>query len=101
MCVRVLQAAEGDTAAKREEVTGRWGKLHNKEFHKLYSSADSVLFCCSLCSMPLFHYAKWLYFALHLRGVAFKFPEWCIVTLASLFFHLKRLCVIVSFLIFV
>jgi hypothetical protein len=86
---------------KREQVTGRWRKLHNGELHDLYSPAESVSFCCGLCIMPLFHYANGLYFALHLRGVAIKFGEWCTVSLASLLFHLMHLCMTVSFPIFV
>jgi hypothetical protein len=27
---------------KREEVTGKWRKLHNRELHNLYSSPDII-----------------------------------------------------------
>jgi hypothetical protein len=27
---------------KRDEVTGGWGKLHNEELHKLYSSPNII-----------------------------------------------------------
>jgi hypothetical protein len=30
------------TGPKRDEVTGKWRKLHNEEFHNLYSSPDII-----------------------------------------------------------
>ena len=36
---RVLRRIFGP---KRDEVTGEWGKLHNEEFHDLYSSPSIV-----------------------------------------------------------
>jgi hypothetical protein len=36
---RVLRRIFGP---KRDEVTGDWGKLHNKELHKLYSSPSII-----------------------------------------------------------
>jgi hypothetical protein len=36
---RVLRRIFG---AKRDEVTGEWGKLHNEDFHVLYSSPATV-----------------------------------------------------------
>jgi hypothetical protein len=38
-CSRVLRIILGP---KRQEVPGRWRKLHNEEFHNLYFSADVV-----------------------------------------------------------
>jgi hypothetical protein len=36
---RVLRGVFGP---KREEVTGRWGKLHDEELHNLYSSRNII-----------------------------------------------------------
>jgi hypothetical protein len=36
---RVLRRIFGP---KRDEVTGKWRKLHNKEFHDLYSSPSII-----------------------------------------------------------
>jgi hypothetical protein len=36
---RVLRRIFGP---KRDEILGGWGKLHNEEFHNLYSSLDTV-----------------------------------------------------------
>jgi hypothetical protein len=36
---RVLRRIFGP---KRDEVTGEWRKLHNEEFHNLYSSPDII-----------------------------------------------------------
>jgi hypothetical protein len=36
---RVLK---GIFAPKRDDITGEWGKLHNKELHDLYSSPNIV-----------------------------------------------------------
>jgi hypothetical protein len=36
---RVLRKIFGP---KRDEVTGEWRKLHNEEFHNLYSSPDII-----------------------------------------------------------
>ena len=29
--------------AKKDDITGEWGKLHNAELHELYSSPDLIM----------------------------------------------------------
>jgi hypothetical protein len=42
---RVLRRIFG---LKRDEVTGGWGKLHNEEFHDLYSSRSIIIMIKSM-----------------------------------------------------
>jgi hypothetical protein len=36
------QGAEGNMWTERDEITGRWRKLHSEELHNLYSSPNII-----------------------------------------------------------
>jgi hypothetical protein len=50
---RTYEIEEDNIRPKSEEVTGRWRKLHNEEFHNLYSSPKIIMVMKSVANAPV------------------------------------------------